>query len=212
MAISGIPRHLVIDNFLPAAMVADLLAYTLENEANFEPTWIMRDVEAKLDPAFRESSLCAAGLGNPKAAFKAAIHARCDEFYAAIATPPFEIAKTEVQLIAHGDKAFYRSHIDTHSGAGRTVEEHFRVVSCVYYFHREPKRFTGGEIALFAFGDSEDVALIEPAHNRLVVFPSFVRHEVRAVSCPSGEFGDSRFSINCWLRKEKRKPAARQGA
>jgi len=45
--------------------------------------------------------------------------------------------------------------------------------------------------------------VIEPAQNRLVVFPSFVRHEVRKISCPSHDFADSRFSINCWLRKEK---------
>lgn len=211
MAISGIPKHLVIDDFLPAAFVADLLAYALENENHFEPTSIMRKVESQINPSFRQSAQCSKGLGPNKAAFKAAIHGRCNELIAGTGTPSFEIAKTELELIAHGDNAFYRSHIDTHAGPGRTIELDFRVVSCVYYFHREPKRFNGGEIALFSFGDNEDVEIIEPGNNRLVVFPSFVRHEVRAVSCPSGEFADSRFSINCWLRKEKSKPVARQG-
>jgi SM-20-related protein len=35
------------------------------------------------------------------------------------------------------------------------------------------------------------------------VFPSWVLHEVRPVSCPSKRFVDSRFAINCWLWRRK---------
>jgi Rps23 Pro-64 3,4-dihydroxylase Tpa1-like proline 4-hydroxylase len=84
------------------------------------------------------------------------------------------------------------------------------VLSGVYYFHRRPRAFTGGELRLYAIGDPDRFVDIEPTHNTLLVFPSWAPHEVRPVSCPTGQFMDSRFAINCWLhaRRPPGKPEA----
>ena len=40
---------------------------------------------------------------------------------------------------------------------------------------------------------------IDPVHDSLVFFPSWLPHEVLPVSCPSRRFMDSRFAIHCWF-------------
>lgn len=203
MAISGIPKHLVIDDFLPASLVADLLGHALENQGLFELTDVMKESGPSSDFETRVSQIFKQGLGPHKPAFKAAIHARLDEFFNSLGVEPFAVARTELQLIAHGNDAFYRAHIDTAAGPNGLLEPSVRILSAVYYFHRQPKGFTGGELSLFQFGKGDEAEHIAPLHNRLVVFPSFARHEVRKVVCPSGLFEDSRFSINCWLHKQR---------
>jgi Rps23 Pro-64 3,4-dihydroxylase Tpa1-like proline 4-hydroxylase len=37
--------------------------------------------------------------------------------------------------------------------------------------------------------------------NQIVFFPSETLHEVLPVECPSGEFADSRFTVNGWLHR-----------
>ncbi len=198
----------MIDNFLPAALVASLLDYALANRQAFAPAGVTRDGATQVDLATRLADLCDDGLGPHRADFKAAVHARFDDIAARLGVPHFAIARTELQLVAHGDNAFYRPHIDTHTGINREHDATDRVISLVYYFHREPKRFAGGEIALFPFGNGSDATAIEPLQNRLVAFPSFALHEVRRVSCPSGDFADSRFAVSCWLRRDKVPSAA----
>ena len=74
------------------------------------------------------------------------------------------------------------------------------MISAVYYFHNIPKGFSGGNLRLFRFGSEEadDGVAIEPIDNSLVEFPSWVRHQVERVSCPSGDFADYRYALNCW--------------
>ena len=118
---------------------------------------------------------------------------------------PFEVAGTELDVTCYNDGGFYRPHIDTVTGVRRGGSD--RILSGVYYFHRSPRSFSGGALRLHPFGSSEgsstDWIDVEPEHNSLVVFPSWARHEVRPVSCPSRRFEDSRFAINCWLHARR---------
>ena len=68
----------------------------------------------------------------------------------------------------------------------------------VYYFHRQPRCFTGGRLRLFDLGGERSID-IEPVHDSLLVFPSYARHEVETISCPDGAFADGRFAVNMWL-------------
>ena len=43
-----------------------------------------------------------------------------------------------------------------------------------------------------------DCVAIEPIDNSLLVFPSWAQHGVEQVNCPSGEFDDYRYAVNCW--------------
>jgi Rps23 Pro-64 3,4-dihydroxylase Tpa1-like proline 4-hydroxylase len=48
-----------------------------------------------------------------------------------------------------------------------------------------------------ARADTFDV--IEPLHNRVVMFWARTMHEVMPVRVPSGAFADARFTVNGWV-------------
>ena len=56
----------------------------------------------------------------------------------------FPLGEVERQLTAHSGGGFFAPHVDT--GHSLTVS---RRISCVYYFHSSPRRFTGGELKLY---------------------------------------------------------------
>ncbi|MFI2735892.1 2OG-Fe(II) oxygenase [Streptomyces sp. NPDC018711] len=108
-------------------------------------------------------------------------------------------------LNVHNDGDFYRPHQD--SGIAYAPR---RLLTFVYYLHRTPRPFTGGELRVF------DAALPlhtdttgawekrtwrdwEPEHDSIVFFLPTAWHEVRPVSCPGKQHADSRFAVNGWL-------------
>jgi Rps23 Pro-64 3,4-dihydroxylase Tpa1-like proline 4-hydroxylase len=110
---------------------------------------------------------------------------------------------TEIQLTAHNHGHYYKIHNDN----GSEALAH-RAVSFVYYFHRQPKAFTGGALRLVdrqvvngLLTPAETYKDIEPLDNSIVFFDSRELHEVRPVDCPSLNFADSRFTINGWVAK-----------
>ncbi len=110
--------------------------------------------------------------------------------------------KLEIQLTTHNEGGYYRIHND--NGTPNTAA---RVLTYVYYFHRQPVAFQGGQIRLYdsrvEFGRSrpaETFVEINPENNMLLLFPSRVMHEVLPTYCSSRMFGDGRFTLNGWLR------------
>jgi SM-20-related protein len=196
---SLLPPYLVLRDFLERHMVAGLLGYALAHEQAFEPTKVGHDEERITDPAIR-ISLGARDLGPFKPVFKSKILDLVPDLVARLRTSPVDAPKLELQLVAHNDGAFYKRHIDTQTASECKI---VRVLSGVYYFHSEPKAFSGGALRLFAIGDGENHVDIEPAHNSLLVFPSWAGHEVMPVRCPSKRFIDSRFAVNCWVYRTK---------
>jgi SM-20-related protein len=126
----------------------------------------------------------------------------------------------ELEVAAHGDGAHYTPHVDIPIGPHRQPisgsPDGDRVLSAVYYFHRLPRSFAGGELRLFRFGaasagvggDPANYVDLEPVDNSLVAFPSWVTHEVRAVRCPGADFAQYRFAINCWYCRPLNDPGA----
>jgi Rps23 Pro-64 3,4-dihydroxylase Tpa1-like proline 4-hydroxylase len=111
----------------------------------------------------------------------------------------------EFEITAYPDGGHIGEHIDT-----KTETKSVRILSCVYYFAATPRRFDGGELRLFGFpkrlgpGDISAPASfvdIEPRTNTLVIFPSWLRHQVLPVRVPSGAWSDARFTINCWVHR-----------
>ncbi len=138
-------------------------------------------------------------LGIYRPVLEARILGLVPELITRLQMTPFESPALETELVAHGDGAFFKRHIDT----GHRILDQIRVLSGVYYFNAEPKAFTGGALRLYAIGgnDSDDFIDIEPLRNSLLVFPSWAPHEVMPISCPSKRFINSRFAINCWLHR-----------
>jgi SM-20-related protein len=201
---SIMPPYVVLRDFLDEATVAGLLDHAVARQADFAPTKVGTRA---VNPATRISS-GTRDLGNFRAILKDKILGLVPKLIVDLRVTPFEPFRLETELVAHGDGAFYKQHIDTRTA--HDPETHtIRVLSGVYYFNAEPKAFSGGALRLYAIGgdDAVDFVDIEPQRNSLLVFPSWAPHEVRPVSCPSGRFIDSRFAINCWVHREKSPPA-----
>ncbi|MER5710329.1 2OG-Fe(II) oxygenase [Streptomyces sp. NPDC042898] len=108
-------------------------------------------------------------------------------------------------LNVHNDGDFYRPHQDT-----GTEYASRRLLTFVYYLHRTPRPFGGGELRVFdaalplhmePTGDWEERTWRdwEPEHDSIVFFLPTAWHEVRPVVCPGGQHADSRFAVNGWL-------------
>ena len=190
--------YLVVDDFLSREAADTMLAQMIAAEPDFVPSVIGNDDMRRVDESYRSSRRLSGRRGVDLTPLADAIDARLDAFCAGVGIHPFFVARRELSVVAHGNGDFYKPHIDTRTGA--SDDGSVRVVSCVYYLHRAPRAFSGGELAIHSIAGDAEPVLIEPAHNRLVIFPSFIPHEV-LVTRASDAFADSRFSVNCWLRR-----------
>ncbi|MBX9745658.1 MAG: 2OG-Fe(II) oxygenase [Hyphomonadaceae bacterium] len=192
---------MVINDFLPLDLRDRLWLHTLAHEGAFVDTEVYAEAEARSATDIRRSLHCPDGLGALKKLFKCSIEARTDDILSALGIMTFSPSKMELQLSAHGHLGFYRPHVDTIRASIRQPSD--RIVTIVYYLHSRPKRFTGGELAIFPLGGGAPV-VVEPIDNRLIAFPSFARHEVRTVQCEDpSDFSQFRFSVNCWIHRTR---------
>lgn len=193
--------HVLIDDFLPAGLHASLLAHVQAVE-DFAPARTV--AQGKLDYNFthRRGQLSNDRLGPHLPAFRAAMLAAFETFPGALGMACFDLAAFEIRLAAHGNGDFFKPHRDTMVGEQRAFSLHDRLITAVYYLHRQPRRFTGGDLLLHSFDNSSPL-VIEPLDNRLVAFPSFLMHEVTPVAVPRDELADARFSVSCWFDRER---------
>jgi SM-20-related protein len=184
-------------NFFDTAIAGALCDYAFANATAFQPTRIGPKGHGRDDPK-RRISLGSKDLGPFKPILEQAVIAHLPRIFTGLSIAPLEPRKLEIEMIAHGDGAFYGRHIDLNP---RRESETIRALSGVYYFHTEPKAFTGGQLRLYpsATGAVDRYFDVEPEHNSFAVFPSWLMHEVMPVQNPSGRFEESRFSINCWI-------------
>jgi Rps23 Pro-64 3,4-dihydroxylase Tpa1-like proline 4-hydroxylase len=71
-----------------------------------------------------------------------------------------------------------------------------RLLSFVYYFHKEPKTYTGGELIIHG----KDLLNIEPVNNMIIFFDPMLLHEVTVVSSPGKICENGRFTLNGWIK------------
>lgn len=200
MEVPRIPRFLQLADFFPADTGVRLLDFAIANESRFEAA---RFGQGRAVDASIRNSRRLPDIGPLQEAFEQRIREMAPEFLKRLGLAAFTPDAVETELVAHGDGAFYASHIDT-ADADPLRYRTRRLLSLVYYFHSKPKAFSGGALRIFAFGaDANDSSFVDvlPEHNTLVVFPSWILHEVRPVVCPVGRFQDSRFAVNVWLRQ-----------
>lgn len=186
-------------DFLPPEEHAALLDWTLANAARFAPAELAGGV---VDPGARHA-LRLGDLGPIEAAFAARLRAALPGWIEALRITPFEVSDLQLELVAHNHGAHFVLHSDTYTTEHGARGD--RMVSAVYYFHREPKRFDGGCLRLHRLGAKPgDPGIdIAPTQNSLLVFPAWGPHEVMEVSCPSEDFADSRFAVNCWFYRKR---------
>lgn len=205
------PPYGVINAFLPDELRESLLEWTIQQKDAFEQAGAYYGDggrEHRFDADIRVG-LKHYGLGDFEQAIGERLLARLDEIRAAAGYSGPEPRSIEFEITASGDGAHFAPHLDIPLGEGRRTvgreKGEDRMISTVYYFHREPKGFSGGALRLYRFGvdpdhpDDDESIAFEPVQNSLVVFPSFARHSVEPVRCPSGEFADYRFGLNCFF-------------
>ena len=103
----------------------------------------------------------------------------------------------EMSMRVYLGGGFYRAHADSLSTDHRP-----RVLSFVYFFHRQPRRFSGGDLLLYDT-DVDTYAWtcaafsrIVPLRNSIVFFPSACWHQVCSVQCETDDFEDGRWAVN----------------
>ena len=188
--------HRLFPDWLGEAECEGLLAYALAAEAQFLPTKLNDHGTGHLDRIVRESRVLRdlGDFADPLRKKALALQSGLETAFDMTHTLP---NSTQIELVAHGDGAFYRPHTDTFTG-DEYMSGGRRCLTMVYYFHRLPRGFTGGRLRLFDLGGNQTID-IEPTRDSLLVFPSTARHEVERISCPLGDFASGRFSVNIWL-------------
>lgn len=185
--------------------VAGLLNYVGAREGHFRAgVMSIRETGELIADPLQRDAVYLADLG----AFLAPIRS----FVSAIAAPALSalhlnearVKPREFFITAYRDGGHITEHVDTFNRLERV-----RILSCVYYFATTPRRFSGGELRLYGLPkgpaaeqrSTRSFVDIEPDTDTLVVFPSWICHQVMPARVPSGAWLDSRFTINCWIHR-----------
>lgn len=189
--------YVQMDEFLTTAEHRALLQTAIQRESAFIPTQTTTDT-----PDYRQSMILPSvdGLANR-------IMKRIEQVLPGVLQelnlPVFTASEIETQLTSHNDGNFYKLHNDNGSPDTATRE-----LTYVYYFYKEPKPFSGGELRVYDskiennfYVEADSFQTVDPRNNSIVFFLSRYMHEVLPVHCPSRKFADSRFTINGWIRR-----------
>lgn len=193
------PPVIVIDDFVGPEVVDQLLRYAVEQQPAFAVSTVALADVSMVDTS-RRVSLVHHDLDPVLPLLEPAIRKAVDEAIPVLGLVNVDAYFLETELAWHGDGSFFRRHDDTVSRDRVALQ---RVLTMVYYLHREPKPFRDGQLRIYGLAGRSDECLaeIEPCSDRAVFFPSWFPHEVRPVRCDSEAFEDGRFAVNCWVRR-----------
>jgi hypothetical protein len=190
----------VLDEFLAPHELDEMISYALQHEAEFQGSVVVSpNREGMLDYSHRRSRVLM-DAGKHEEVILERIRGVLPVVLEQLGMEEFSITRTEVQMTASNDGDFFRPHCDD---AQELVAA--RRITFVYFFHREPRPFEGGELRLHDSLSGRHVSAgsyqtIVPRQNQIVFFPCSVLHEITPVECSSKAFADSRFTLNGWLR------------
>lgn len=194
------PPCVVLEEFLVAQELDALQRFAIARAASFRTSEVLTTEDGSIvDPAERRSRVLYE-LGEFEALFRRRVLGAVPYVLARLGLRPFAVPAVEVQMTVSHDGGVFRPHFDDdETGAlGRRL-------TFVYFFAREPQRFRGGELRLYA-SRAPDTRVdgvarwhVRPGTNQVVFFESTRLHEVLPVHCPSNAFRDGRFTVNGWI-------------
>ena len=202
--INEAPPYGLVRHWLGKEAVERLLDYAQSNEHRFED-FTIRDGwgSRKVDQTHRISRMMKLpDAGELASELKAKVECLLPIMFETLGCDPFTPHKYEMELVAHGNGAFFAEHLDTVPSSDR-IDSH-RAVSAVYYFHATPKAFAGGALRLHSLGTSGQQGIVvdvPPENDMFVYFSSWLPHEVLRIDCPNDQFLASRFAINVWIHR-----------
>ncbi len=200
----GQAQCVVLDEFLALQELNELINFALLHEAEFRNSQVISPSgnPEVIDYNHRRSRVLM-DLGSHQGIIVERIRGVLPKVLDQLGVESFPMTHVEAQITASNDGDFFAEHSDD---SQETIAS--RRITFVYFFHREPTQFEGGELRLY---DSRRLAEqqikagsyqgITPRQNQIVFFPCSLLHEITPVKCPSRAFADSRFTLNGWLHK-----------
>lgn len=210
LAWTSVAPLVVIDDLLGRARARQVLDYAIAHQARFTRSRVSLRHDGVVDTSRRVSLVCDV-LDDLMPALEPTLRRVIDAAIPALGLVNVEGYALESELAWSGNGGFFRRHTDT-----LRYRRSHRVMTLVYYVHRRPKVFSGGQLQIYGLGalggvdpeheaearaDREPCHEIEPQWDRAVLFPSWFPHEVRAVRSDSDDFGDGRFALTVWVHK-----------
>lgn len=205
--IEGPPRVLVVEDFLSPEEHAMLLAFASDSNSSHAGPQVNRPDETVDSPnrSSRPASSAEAGAGMVKM-LEERLRAIFPNARREAGVAPFRLGTLEYQITAHHDGDFFALHDDIglpwHQSSARRL-------SFVYYFHEQPRQFSGGQLRLHGhrsddveqLGADATFRTVEPADNTIAFFPSDALHEVCPISVPGAPDapGATQFTLTGWF-------------
>jgi SM-20-related protein len=194
---------LLLEEFFAPAEMNTLWAYAMGREADFVASEVLGgQEESRRDDYFRRSRVLF-DVADVYPLVSERVLGVLPRVIERLGIAPFTVQQIELQVTASNDGEWFKAHQD--SGHGPVSS---RELTFVYYCHREPRPFTGGELRMYGpFDDAGEpdarrrAQTITPAQNSIVFFPSHYLHEVMPTQCASRQFADSRLTYNGWFHR-----------
>jgi Rps23 Pro-64 3,4-dihydroxylase Tpa1-like proline 4-hydroxylase len=194
----------LLDEFLPPAELQALTQYVLQKEMEFQISEVVSpglpggtvDFESRRSRVLME-------LGPHYDVLMNRLRTALPGVLRKLGHPSFEVTRVEAQVTASNDGDYFHWHCD--NGVDEIAR---REITFVYFFHREPKPFRGGELRIYdsrledgGYRPTEHYRAVVPEQNQAVMFLSSLTHEITPVETPSRVFADSRFTVNGWFHR-----------
>src|SRR5579864_657006 len=197
-------RCVLLDEFLAPQELDELTRFTLEHEADFSASEVVSpDAGNGIVNYEHRRSRVLMDLGHHQDVILTRIKAVLPHVLETLGMEEFSIAEIEAQVTASNEGDFFHFHSD--NGSDHVAS---RYLTFVYFFHREPRQFEGGELRIHdarleegSYVSEGSYQTIVPQQNQIVFFPCELTHEITPVNCASQLFADSRFTLNGWLRR-----------
>jgi SM-20-related protein len=197
---AGATHSLVLEEFLSYQELTGLMEYTHARKHEFRTSQVFDPGNDR--PTYRRSRvLLEAGPFHDLLTKRMMFY--LPRVLQALRYGPLEVKRVESQITASNDGDYFRMHNDNTHANWPTRE-----ITFVYFFHREPRPFSGGELVLYEpeAGTQDDSAgkvhrRLVPEQNSIIFFQSSTLHEILPVHCQTTDFEDSRFTMNGWLHR-----------
>jgi Rps23 Pro-64 3,4-dihydroxylase Tpa1-like proline 4-hydroxylase len=180
------------DDFFDLASNRFLLDYAISKQGIFRPTEL-QNADQYGDP--NRATLVTYDVGDPGEAMRALVRENVPLICDYLNMAPIDIKFIQLKMASYSHGDFFKAHQDN------GLSQPDRRISFVYYFHREPKPYQGGDLLLYdsrfsprAYVRSRFTRII-PRNNSIVFFPSEYFHEVSTVDTDARDFRASRFTL-----------------
>jgi Rps23 Pro-64 3,4-dihydroxylase Tpa1-like proline 4-hydroxylase len=209
VAVAERPQNLpaqcvVLDEFLAPQELEELMRFTIEHENDFRSSEVVEpDSEGGVVNYEHRRSRVLIDLQKHQSVMLERIKSVLPQVLDQLGMEEFQIADVEAQVTASNEGDFFHFHSDNSNE--KVASRH---LTFVYFFHREPRQFEGGELRIHDarldggnYVSEGSYQTIVPQGNQIVFFPCELLHEITPVRCSSQAFADSRFTLNGWLRQ-----------